>query len=106
MTDTNQNSSKRVSSDFLLLHTPSGKGIATACTALLCSVLVLRFRAISHLGELLLGGAERDAGLYLWLIRTNVANLFELPWFETLSFFPYGKSLACLLYTSDAADEE
>lgn len=41
-----------------------------------------------------LGTPDADAGLYVWLFKTNLRDLFELLWFNTKAFYPYTQSLA------------
>jgi hypothetical protein len=36
-----------------------------------------------------LGGIEGDNGLYVWLFRYHIHNLFTSGWFETNGFYPY-----------------
>lgn len=80
--------------DFLLLFTPSWKEVLKASLLLLLALVVVRYRAFYHIGTHFLGGFERDAGLYVWLSKTYVHNLFSIPWFNTKAFYPYGMTLA------------
>lgn len=57
-------------------------------------IVLIRFKALTHLTSAVLGGSDADSGLYLWLSRINFNNLFESPWFNTPAFYPYAKSLA------------
>src|SRR5262249_26811995 len=41
-----------------------------------------------------IGGAQRDAGLYSWLMEINARDLLRMPWFSTKAFYPYAHSLA------------
>lgn len=63
-------------------------------SALLLLLLLFRFSALTHFTTHYLGGYEGDAGLYIWLMRHNLRDLFSLPWFDSLSFYPYRGSLA------------
>lgn len=69
--------------------------VITFVSALLA--LALRWQALGQLSTAFIGGAEQDAGLYIWLIENNIA-WFEgkLPGrlFDTNSFYPYGRGLA------------
>jgi hypothetical protein len=40
-----------------------------------------------------MGGASGDAGLYVWLIKSNLRDLFRIQWFSTTAFYPYTLSL-------------
>lgn len=61
------------------------------------AVIVLRWSALDLLSTAYIGGAEQDAGLYIWLTENNV-SWFEGDLagrlFETNSFYPYGRGLA------------
>ena len=70
-----------------------GTEVVTAII-LLAILLILRFRALGTLSTNFIGGAEGDAGLYIYLLKSNVRDLFSLPWFNTMVFYPYTKSLA------------
>jgi len=41
-----------------------------------------------------LGGIQGDNGLYVWLFRYHVHNIFSSGWFETNGFYPYQGTLA------------
>lgn len=64
--------------------------------------IFLRFRAVASLNSHVLGGAERDAGLYLWLTEAFHHALANSPSFADLisavlnlpGFFPYTLTLA------------
>jgi hypothetical protein len=63
------------------------------------SVLALLWRlpALSHLDTHYIGGAELDAGLYVWLTASLSSPLTPLNydhWFHTPAFYPYGLTLA------------
>jgi hypothetical protein len=64
-----------------------------ALAGLLILVLASRFAVFSQLSTHILGGAERDAGLYLWLVELHQKALFTEPWFNTPAFYPYSLSL-------------
>ena len=89
--------------DFLVLHRVDGLHDLAAVLILILVLCVVRFSAVSsHLHCLFgdaancryLGGYERDAGLYVWLMLQNARDLFSSAWFETSAFYPYGQSLA------------
>ncbi|MBX7144832.1 MAG: glycosyltransferase family 39 protein [Oligoflexia bacterium] len=86
--------SKKPVADFLLLHSSPIQQELKALGLLLVALLLFRFEALRHFSTHVLGGSEGDAGLYLWLIKSNCRDLFSLPWFNTNSFYPYSQSLA------------
>jgi hypothetical protein len=57
-------------------------------------LVILRFSSIRLLSSHYLGGAERDAGLYIWLSNVALQSLSLDGWFTTNAFFPYAKTLA------------
>lgn len=57
-------------SEFLLLYRPTWKQLSITTIILATIVCLLRIQAIAGLGTKFIGGYERDAGLYIWLIRT------------------------------------
>ena len=61
---------------------------------LLALILLFRWKVFLNFNTSLLGGVERDAGLYSWLVRSNVSDLFSLSWFNTQAFYPYSLTLA------------
>ena len=93
MHDSNPSPSER-SADFLLKtkRPPSHEFLVLA--GMLACLVVFRFQALRHINSLFLGGSEGDAGLYIWLVQSNVRDLFTLPWFNTQAFYPYTQSLA------------
>lgn len=54
---------------------------------------VLRFGVLPVMTTAFIGGATGDAGLYVWLIKSNLRDLFRLQWFSTTAFYPYTLSL-------------
>jgi len=89
--------------DFLVLHRIDPMHDLAAILILTLVLCLVRFSAVSaHLNCLFadpqscrfLGGYERDAGLYVWLMLQNARDFIHGPWFETSAFFPYGQSLA------------
>lgn len=88
-----------------------------AVLILALTLAAFRWKIFSQFNSAFLGGAERDAGLYLWLVQTNLKNFNDwffllsknLPnhflsdggtpflynsWFQSKAFYPYGYSLA------------
>ena len=89
--------------DFLVLHRVDRLHDFAAFLILVLVLCVVRFSAVSaHLHCIFgdssncryVGGYERDAGLYVWLMLQNARDFFQVPWFETSAFYPYGQSLA------------
>jgi len=78
---------------FILLCRTRALWELQAILALLVLTLLSRFSVLANLSTHVLGGAERDAALYLWLIEQNQKNLFSEPWFSTSAFYPYTLSL-------------
>ena len=79
---------------FLLLYTPSFKLLLSVTLFLLAVAALIRFRVFPQFTSAYLGGAEYDAGLYVWLTKRELKEFFELGWFNTKAFFPYARSLA------------
>lgn len=86
--------SKKPVADFLLLYPSTIRQELRAWLALIIALLLFRLETLRHFSTHLLGGADGDVGLYLWLIKSNVRDLFVLPWFNTSAFYPYSQSLA------------
>lgn len=53
----------------------------------------LRIGFLPEIASSFLGGVNGDAGLYVWLIKSNLRDLFTLQWFSTSAFYPYTLSL-------------
>ncbi len=81
-------------SDFLLQPKCAISQEMLVAGGLLLALFAFRFRALLHLNSLFLGGSEGDAGLYIWLMQSNIRDLFSVPWFNTQAFYPYTKTLA------------
>lgn len=79
---------------FFKLASPSLLQALGAFVLYTTVVAIYRWQAILRISTHYLGGSTSDAALYQWLIDTNSHHLFRLPWFNTLSFYPYGESLA------------
>ncbi|MCO6429416.1 MAG: hypothetical protein J5J00_01025 [Deltaproteobacteria bacterium] len=67
---------------------------SAAIAGLLATLLLIRWQAITLIDSHYLGGFLGDAGLYSWLIQSNLRDLFVSSWFDTAAFYPYGTSLA------------
>ena len=80
--------------DFLLLFKPTLQEKCLAALILIVVIVCSRWSAIVHLNSQYLGGAQRDAGLYIWLVKSNLRDLWSLPWFNTAAFYPYTQTLA------------
>lgn len=65
-----------------------------AVAGLLLVLLITHFSAFRHLSTRYLGGFDRDAGLYVWLMKVNMRGMFGIPWFNTPAFYPYTRTLA------------
>lgn len=94
MADTEKTTKSNSASEFLLLHKLDWKVEGLVAFGFLLLMALLRIKALANIDTHALGGSERDAGLYLWLVRTNIEHLFSLAWFNTEAFYPYTKTLA------------
>lgn len=65
-----------------------------AAVILLLALLIPRLPAVRGISQGFIGSVSGDAGLYVWLFKSHVHQLFSSPWFETTGFYPYGQSLA------------
>jgi len=83
-----------IQKDFLAQYKLSPLKFLTAAVILLSLLCFSRTEIILNINSKFLGGTSGDGGLYVWLLKNNVKNLFTLPWFNTQAFFPYGLSLA------------
>lgn len=79
---------------FLSLNTPSKTEKINALFLFVFVLALIFFNALIHSGTHYIGGVHGDAGLYIWLFKTNLFNLFNNEWFSTNAFYPYGQSLA------------
>ena len=72
-------------------------------------VLASRFSLLKFVGERFIGGAQHDAGLYVWLVEQNGLHFDRLlnclpsacaatrladQWMNSFAFYPYGETLA------------
>ena len=80
--------------DFILKRDSSLKAELLILLGLGCLVAVFRWRVFGSFDYDLLGGTARDAGLYSWLIKSNLSDLLKTDWFSTKAFYPYTKTLA------------
>lgn len=79
---------------FLLLYRPTLKQNALVLLGFLALIALFRAQSIATIDTHFLGGARRDAGLYIWLTQSNIRDLFSQPWFNTQAFYPYTNTLA------------
>ena len=69
--------------DFMPSHRAELK-TEILCLACLClTVALFRFSAFANIASHFLGGYQADAGLYVWLMKSNIRDLFSLSWFNT-----------------------
>ncbi|NLF25845.1 MAG: hypothetical protein GX589_09355 [Deltaproteobacteria bacterium] len=80
--------------ELLPLYSPSLRQQLTAIMLFLMILGVFRMEVLIRFNTHFLGGYEGDAGLYIWLIKTNLHNLLSEPWFNTKAFYPYTRTLA------------
>lgn len=78
---------------FLLLYFRPLKKELLAIFGFIVIIFAFRYKAILNINSMVLGGFERDAGLYVWLIKANIRDLFSLPLFNTTAFYPYTRTL-------------
>ena len=90
------NNSANISSskELLLLYSPSRRQQTAAAAFLLIILLIFRVQILVRYNTHFLGGYEADAGLYLWLVKSNLHHLFSEPWFNTKAFYPFTRTLA------------
>jgi hypothetical protein len=62
--------------------------------SLLALLIIFRLQAFININRYYIGSVDGDAGIYLWLIKTNLRDLVSLNWFDKAAFYPYGKVLA------------
>jgi len=79
---------------FVQLHSTTYKKELLAVLGILITLILFRLRAVTHINDAFLGGFQGDAGLYIWLVKSNIRDLFTLPWFNTSAFYPYTETLA------------
>jgi hypothetical protein len=90
----NSSNNNNANTDFIYLFPTSVGQELLAAIVLACVLLVFRFQLLLEFNRAFLGGFEGDAGLYIWLSKSNLRDLFQLPWFNTQAFYPYTKTLA------------
>ena len=83
-----------MSQSFLPSYKNSFKRDLLAGVFLLGLLYLARCLAFSKFNSHYIGGSTHDAGLYIWLMKHNWRDLWELPWFDTRAFYPYGNALA------------
>lgn len=79
---------------FLPNFRASSLGEFGAICIIVLTLALFRWRALIDFSSLYIGGTSGDAGLYVWLVKSNIRDLFELPWFNTNAFYPYTRTLA------------
>lgn len=82
------------STSFLKYFIPEWRTEVLAILGLLVVLALVRFKTLINIDSLFLGSIDGDAGLYVWLMRTNIRDLLELPWFSKTAFYPYAQSMA------------
>ena len=80
--------------EFLLLHPTTLWREVGALLGLAAILALLRLDVLTAPASGCLGGFSGDTGLYVWLVQSNIRDLFALPWFNTNAFFPYTRTLA------------
>jgi hypothetical protein len=91
---TMSNSSKNRPTSILRFFSPSWKSNLLVIFGLLNILAIFRLKIFINIDKYYLGSIDGDAGLYIWLLKTNIRDLFYLPWFEKTAFYPYSQSLA------------
>jgi hypothetical protein len=93
-----QSISAPLQGSFLPAFTASRRQRLLALLTLAVALLFFRAQALPVFFTHYLGGAERDAGLYLWLLQRHWSLAELLPGsarlFDLGAFYPYGSSLA------------
>ena len=82
------------SDNFLPDYSLSLKRKLKAAAFFLLLLFSYRYESILKIQAHYLGTPNSDAGLYLWLFKSNLQDLFSLTWFNTKGFYPYTQSLA------------
>ncbi|MCB0317835.1 MAG: hypothetical protein KDD56_03700, partial [Bdellovibrionales bacterium] len=83
-----------MSQQFLPKTNSSLKQDCIAISLFCCLLFFSRHLAFEKITTHFLGGSTHDAGLYVWLMKHNWRDLWQLSWFDTRAFYPYGYSLA------------
>jgi len=80
--------------DFILFHRTDKYRETIAVVSMVLILILFRFQALLYIDSAYLGGFQADAGLYVWLVKSNIRDLFSLAWFNTAAFYPYTETLA------------
>ncbi|RMG41016.1 MAG: hypothetical protein D6719_09510 [Candidatus Dadabacteria bacterium] len=88
------NTVKSTQKEFLFFYKTGALYELTVALLLMLVLALTRLNGFLNIDTRFLGGAERDAGFYIWLVKSNVLYPGGLPWFNTTAFYPYGLSLA------------
>lgn len=78
----------------MLLHGGTPRTDFASIFLLLVLLLLSRMSVLRAFDTTFIGGLQGDAGLYVWLVKSNLRDLFTLPWFNTNAFYPYTLTLA------------
>jgi hypothetical protein len=84
----------RTTKPYTDFHAISWRESGIALLVLFAVTVRIRWQAFLRFGTHYLGGSHADAGLYLYLFRYHLENLFSGTFFQTNAFFPYPLSLA------------
>ncbi len=79
---------------FFPNHKISLKQIIIAFASIFAFLFAFRYDAFTHFNTHHFGGSERDAGLYIWLIKNNIQYLFSKNLFSPPVAWPYTDFLA------------
>lgn len=79
---------------FVFLYSGDRRQDCAAVFLILALVALIRFPLLRAFDSAYLGGVFGDAGLYVWLTKSNLRDFLALPWFNTNAFFPYTMTLA------------
>ncbi len=79
--------------NYLAFYKLKNKQIAISIIYFLLLILLYRTESILKINTHYLGTDRSDGGLYVWLFKSNLKDLWALPWFNTRAFYPYTLSL-------------
>ncbi|MEX0596557.1 MAG: hypothetical protein WD512_08650, partial [Candidatus Paceibacterota bacterium] len=79
---------------YLAFYQLKTKNLVISLIYFLLLLLIYRTESILKINTHYLGTDQADGGLYVWLFKSNLKDLWELPWFNTRAFYPYTLSLA------------
>lgn len=81
-------------SDFIKTHNAKFSAKLLAILVCFISLFITRNRVFYVLDTKIIGGVVGDSGLYYWLAKSFVRNIFENSFFQTSMYYPYGYTLA------------